>query len=191
MKLVARFRPGRWKECVHLQDVAHRYRATKAGPGYPAERSDTGCLYRDFSCDVGGQYDFAGRIMNIGVAPDLPGAVHEAFVHRVHQQRLVQAPPAIGRNGEGAPEETDAGRDLHTDPKIKRRNLRTAFGDGKPDPGLNIIIWPNGIQAPIPPPYPGSILIRGISTQTRQTFANGLLVPARQYDPSVRELRQW
>src|SRR3954451_7787891 len=156
MKLVARFRPGGWKECAHLQDVAHRYRTMKAGPGYPAERSDAGCLYRDFSCDVGGQDDFAGRIVDIGVAPDLPGAVHEAFVHRVHQQCLVQASPAIDRNGEGAPEKTVAGRDLHADPKIKRRNLRTAFGDGKPDPGLDIIIWANGVKDPMPAPQPSS-----------------------------------
>src|SRR4051794_39689227 len=107
MKLVARFRPDGWKEGVHLQDVAHRYRAMKAGPGYPPERSDTGCLYRDFSCDVSGQNDLAGRIVDIGVSPNLHGAVYEAFVHRVHQQPLVQAPPAIGRNGEGAPEESD------------------------------------------------------------------------------------
>jgi len=121
----------------------------KAGPGYPTERSNASCLYHDFTCEAGGPDDFAGRIGNIGVAPDLPGAVYEAFFHRTHQQRLVQAQSAIGWNGEGVPEETSARGDSHINPKIKRRYLRTAFGDGKPDPGLDIIVWANDIEDPM------------------------------------------
>ena len=148
----SRIRPDGWKECVHLQQAAYRYRAMKVGRGYPAERSDTSHLYRGFTRGVGGQDDFAGCIGNIGVAPDLRGAVYEAFLDGLHQQRFVQALPAVGWNGEGVPEESEAGGDLHTGPKIKRRNLRTAFGDGKPDPGLDIIVWAHGIKDPMSVP---------------------------------------
>src|SRR4051812_14094306 len=141
-----------WKKFVHIQYTAHRYCAMKTGPGYPAVRSDTSCLNPDFTCEVGGQNDFAGRIGNIGVAPDLPCAMYEAFLDRVHQQRLVQASSAIGRNGERVPKETDTGGNVHTEPKIKRRNLRTTFGDGKPDPGLDIIVRANRIKDPVSAP---------------------------------------
>jgi hypothetical protein len=148
----SRLRPDGSKECVHLQQAVYRYRAMKAGRGYPAERSDTSHLYRGFTRGVGGQNDFAGCIGNIGVAPDLPGAVYEAFLDGLHQQRFVQALPAMDWNREGVPEEGEAGGYLHTGPKIKRRNPRIAFGDGKPDPGLDIIVWANGIKDPMSVP---------------------------------------
>src|SRR6185437_13816580 len=96
----------------------------------------------------------------------------------------------ISRNGEGIPKKTDAGGNLHAEPEIKGRNLRAFFGDGKPDPGLDIIVRADRVKDQMSVSQPGTVLLRGSSAQDRHVFADGLVPPARQYDPPLRELRQ-
>ena len=118
------------EECIHLQHAVHRYRAMKARRGYPAEWPDTCCLYRSFARQVGGPDDFARRVGDVGVAPDPRRAALEAFFHRSQQQRLVQAAPAVSRNGVGVPEETrprrgpscrDQNRTARSEDRLRRR----------------------------------------------------------------------
>jgi hypothetical protein len=125
------------------------------------------------------------------MAPHQFRAMREALIYRPDQERLVQALPTICGNREGVPQETDTGRDLHVDLKIKGRDLRTGIGDGKPDPRLNFIVRANGIKGPMPGGEPTAVAIDRRTAQGRHTFANALIPFTRQNDPTLRELRRF